>query len=178
MTRILTLLFLMILPVLAHAQDAGNPSLMGEIEGLLNDAEEEPVVVPAGNFGEDPFGMTLPVDFVADEATGAATQDAVRAFYDYRTEGFAHRMAVFRWQHLSSQILFFVVIGIVGVGLYFSWLQFHETKDKNAMPTTSIEAGKEGFKVSSPVLGVIILVLSLAFFYLYLVHVYPISETF
>jgi len=30
--------------------------------------------------------------------------------------------------------------------------------------------------VSSPVLGVVILVISLAFFYLYLVHVYPISE--
>jgi len=30
--------------------------------------------------------------------------------------------------------------------------------------------------VSSPVLGVIILVISLAFFYLYLVFVYPIKE--
>jgi hypothetical protein len=30
--------------------------------------------------------------------------------------------------------------------------------------------------VSSPVLGVIILVISLGFFYLYLVYVYPISE--
>jgi hypothetical protein len=32
--------------------------------------------------------------------------------------------------------------------------------------------------VSSNVLGVIILALSLAFFYLYLVHVFPISDTF
>jgi hypothetical protein len=46
------------------------------------------------------------------------------------------------------------------------------------MGTTSIEAGKSGFKISSPVLGVIILTLSLAFFYLYLVHVYPVSDTF
>jgi len=30
--------------------------------------------------------------------------------------------------------------------------------------------------VASPVLGVVILVISLAFFYLYLVYVYPIEE--
>jgi hypothetical protein len=33
-------------------------------------------------------------------------------------------------------------------------------------------------KVRSPVLGVIILTISLAFFYLYLVHVYPIRNVF
>lgn len=41
---------------------------------------------------------------------------------------------------------------------------------------TSFEAGTSGVKVSSPVLGVIILVISFLFFYMYLVHVYPISE--
>jgi len=39
-----------------------------------------------------------------------------------------------------------------------------------------LELGQTGLKVSSPVLGVIILVISLAFFYLYLVYVYPIGE--
>lgn len=41
---------------------------------------------------------------------------------------------------------------------------------------TSLEAGRGGIKVSSPVLGVIILIISFLFFYMYLVHVYPISE--
>jgi hypothetical protein len=40
-----------------------------------------------------------------------------------------------------------------------------------------IELSTGGLKISSPVLGVIILGLSLAFFYLYLVYVYPIAET-
>jgi hypothetical protein len=39
-----------------------------------------------------------------------------------------------------------------------------------------LDLSTAGLKVSSPVLGVIILVISLAFFYLYLVYVYPISE--
>lgn len=38
--------------------------------------------------------------------------------------------------------------------------------------------GPGSFEVSSPVLGVVILVISLALFYLYLVHVYPVTELF
>jgi hypothetical protein len=41
---------------------------------------------------------------------------------------------------------------------------------------TEIDLSTSSVKVSSPVLGVIILVISLAFFCLYLVYVYPISE--
>ncbi len=44
--------------------------------------------------------------------------------------------------------------------------------------TTEIVASVKGIKVSSPILGVIILVISLLFFYLYLVYVYPITEIF
>lgn len=127
---------------------------------------------------QDPFGLILPNGFELEEATKASIQEAVQGFYDYRTEAFKHRLKVFGWQQLSSQIIFFVVIMIVGVGLYFSWLQFHATKNMSKMEATTFEAGTAGFKISSPILGVIILVLSLAFFYLYLVHVYPISDQF
>lgn len=43
---------------------------------------------------------------------------------------------------------------------------------------TDLEASIGNVKVSSPVLGVVILLLSLMFFYVYLVYVYPIQETF
>ncbi len=65
---------------------------------------------------------------------------------------------------------------MVAIGLYFSWMQFHATRPGAAPVITQLELSQSGLKVSSPVLGVIILVLSLAFFYLYLTHVYPISE--
>ncbi len=41
---------------------------------------------------------------------------------------------------------------------------------------TSLEAGTGGIKLSSPVLGVIILMISFLFFYMYLIHIYPIRE--
>lgn len=43
---------------------------------------------------------------------------------------------------------------------------------------TQLEASLQGIRVSSPVLGVIILALSFLFFYLYLKYVYPINEIF
>ena len=47
-----------------------------------------------------------------------------------------------------------------------------------ATAVSTIKVGKDGFEVSSPVLGVIILALSLGFFYLYPVYAYPIHEIF
>lgn len=168
---ILLCLSLFLFPLGLAAQDDGE-SAIPAIEGLLSPPQSAP------GAGDDPFGMVLPSGFEPDEATRRSIQTAVRGFYDYRTEAFDYRMSVFRWQHVSTQIIFFVVIAVVAVGLYFSWLQFHASEDKAGMGTTSIEAGKSGFKISSPVLGVIILTLSLAFFYLYLIHVYPVSDTF
>lgn len=45
-------------------------------------------------------------------------------------------------------------------------------------PVTQLEASLQGIRVSSPILGVIILALSFLFFYLYLKYVYPINEIF
>lgn len=117
-----------------------------------------------------------------DEAGVRSMQESLKAFYDYNTRGFEHRSAVFKWQLLSSRLIFGLVILIVAVGLYFSWLQFmagmRENGDLEKTATTLEASPTSGIKVSSPVLGVIILTLSLAFFYLYLVHVYPIEEIF
>lgn len=115
-----------------------------------------------------------------DEDGQAVQRLALASYYQYRIDGYRHRQEVFRWQLLSSRVIFVMVIFLVLVGVYFSWLQFRTTM-KGASPSgepgeTTFEASASGFKISSPVLGVIILAISLAFFYLYLVHVYPIDE--
>jgi hypothetical protein len=146
-----------------------------------------PVAGPAS--GESPGGVLRGAELMPelvdpaylDEAGLASMRAALKAFYDYRIKGFDHRSRVFEWQLLSSRLIFVLVIAIVAVGLYFSWLQFMAgLREKAGTDTTSttFEASPTGLKVSSPVLGVIILTLSLAFFYLYLVHVYPIEEIF
>jgi hypothetical protein len=76
-----------------------------------------------------------------------------------------------------------VVIVLVLAGIYFAAVQFHYGM-KHRKPgeageeSTEFVVSLKSLKVKSPVLGVIILVISLVFFYLYLVYVYPIVNVF
>jgi hypothetical protein len=85
---------------------------------------------------------------------------------------------VFRWQFYSSIVLFTVVNLLVLIGIFFSWLQFRRdlSTPGSEAAETQLAVSTEGIKIQSSILGVIILVISLAFFYLYLVYVYPIQE--
>lgn len=120
-----------------------------------------------------------------DKKTKESYLASLRAFYSYRSIGYTHRQEVFEYQLYSSRIIFIVVIFLVIVGVYFSGVQFHSSlkwkrskNDSEKDDRTEIVASLKGIKVSSPILGVIILVISLMFFYLYLIHVYPIKEVF
>ncbi len=115
-----------------------------------------------------------------DKNTLLAYHKSLRAYYDYRRSGLEHRSRVFKWQLFSAKVIFVIVLVLVGAGIYFAAMQFHlgmRGQDGQNMQT-ELSASPEGIKVSSPVLGVIILVISLAFFYLYLVYVYPIEDIF
>lgn len=115
-----------------------------------------------------------------DPSVRAKQVEAAREYYVYKVQGYRHRRRVFEWQLLSERIIFVAVLVVVLAGIYFAAVQFHVgLRRRGAAPAvTEISASAEGIKVSSPILGVIILTLSLAFFYLYLIYVYPISEIF
>jgi len=108
-----------------------------------------------------------------DEEIKLACKKAfLKEFSTYEFE-LDHRENVLKWQHLSTQIILFVVLILVGLGLYFAWVQFYSGETNKEI--SKVEISMSGIKVSSPILGVIILTLSLGFFYLYLVYVYPIT---
>jgi hypothetical protein len=137
---------------------------------------------------------------IDDPKMKAKYLEAMNGYFDYHTAGYLHRQRVFHWQLVSSNIIFVLVTLLVFSGVYFAALQFHEGMRQRAAanlaaamgpaakaepsgarvadPVTKFSASLKGIEVSSPVLGVIILVISLAFFYLYLVYVYPITELF
>lgn len=104
-------------------------------------------------------------------------QQAIKEYFQHIIESNEHQRRVFSWQLLSAKIIFAVVVVLVAAGIYFAAVQFHHglSSGKQSEQETEFEASLKGIKVSSPVLGVIILTISLAFFYLYLVHVYPIE---
>lgn len=125
---------------------------------------------------------------------------ARKAYYDYYTSALTKRTGVYQWNDISTKAIFIVVILLVGFGVYLSWVQFfgYRKQAARALPskkamaaaagtpscepqpdlTSELDLKLSGLHVKSPVLGVILLTLSLAFFYLYLVFVYPVTEGF
>lgn len=111
-----------------------------------------------------------------DDSTKELHSSTVKEHYRWLTAQYQYGQDVYRWQLLSAKIIFVVVITLVLVGIYFSGIQFHSSLGRRGTKEkTEIEASTKGIKVSSPVLGVIILAISLLFFYLYLAYVYPIE---
>jgi len=149
------------------------------LEGKLPAAEGKQQIPGAGG---QPMPAPQPpaAEELADAQTQEAYRGALREYYTYLQKGLQHRQRVFAWQHFSSITIFVTVILLVAAGVYFAAVQFHHGLGQGAAggTGTQFEAGPGGLKVSSPVLGVIILVISLVFFYLYLVYVYPIQEIF
>src|ERR1700674_178693 len=91
---------------------------------------------------------------------------------------------VYRWQLVSSKVIFWVVLTVVGVGLVLSWLHFHRSFQEDDKDKKSLEKSHSseqstiyafGVKISSSVIGLVILAISIIFLYLYLKFVYPIN---
>jgi hypothetical protein len=153
---------------IAHGQESPAPSEVEQPSKALDDFDPFPDAPDPGE---------------ASPETNAAYQEALQAYFAYRKAGYEHRLGVFEWQSLSTKIIFFVVLLLVLAGIVFAAIQFHaglRGRGEGDAPAeeTEISLSLREVKVRSPVLGVIILTISLAFFYLYLVHVYPIRNVF
>jgi hypothetical protein len=143
----------------------------------------------------NPAMPAAPRDIVlSDPATRQKYLSAMQRFYEYRANGYTYRSRVFEWQLLTSRVIFIIVLVLVAAGIYFAAVQFHVAmiaarRNLRHAPAgdapaaanplaTQFEVSAKGIVINSSVLGVIILGLSLAFFYLYLVYVYPIQNVF
>lgn len=98
---------------------------------------------------------------------------AMRSYYVYYASALKHRREAFDWQLRASKISFVAVILLVLAGVVFSALQFSRRTPDGV---SSVKFSSKRIEVSSPILGVTILALSLLFFYLYVIQVYPIRE--
>jgi hypothetical protein len=187
-TTFLAALLMLVVTWLPNAAYAADPSPPDSFKQKVDRALDPKTPRPES----ESFMPTLPTGLnlaELDASTRTKYEEALRACFEYRISGYQHRKAVFEWQLLSAKCIFVVVVLLVLAGIWFSWLQFrksmepvHHTRSKAppkeevASAATEILASAQGIKVSSPILGVVILAISLLFFYLYLICVYPISE--
>lgn len=157
---------------LVEEQTAAQKRLSELIEKRrLKDVSSQPGNLPQVHSPLSPKGVQL------NETNQEIQQKAISDYFTHVMESNRHQRQVFQWQLLSSKIIFVTVLVLVASGIYFAAVQFHHglRSGTSQADSTEIEASLKGIKVSSPILGVIILTLSLAFFYLYLVYVYPIE---
>ena len=108
-----------------------------------------------------------------DSRASQARSEYDEAYWHYQRDAIEHTRKVYAWQHVSSVIIFYVVIFLVLIGVLFSWLQFRAAAYKGE--SEELDASMKGVKITSSTLGVVILVLSMCFFYLYLRYVYPVN---
>ncbi|MBS0367699.1 MAG: hypothetical protein JSS57_00715 [Proteobacteria bacterium] len=109
------------------------------------------------------------------------------------------------WHLFSTQLLFCIVMGIVAFGLWITYLQFkrdytgraraqkteaahaqagqapaaESASEEPAPPATTnstIKIGPAGMEMTSQIVGLLVLALSVAFFYFYVKEVYPMRE--
>lgn len=91
---------------------------------------------------------------------------------DYERKRLEQRARTFAWQQRSTQFIFYLVVLIVASGL---GLSFWHVYRREAAPI-KLTVGEKGIEFNSRLIGVLVFVLSLAFFYLYVKTVYPITE--
>lgn len=120
---------------------------------------------------------------------GQEVADLQMIYYRFSIE---HQIKVLRWQFYSSILIFFSVLLIVLTGLYLSYRQFElavpgmkraarkkSVEEKGTeeiqLTQTKLEISKDSIKIDTAVIGLVILVISVAFFFLYLEFVFPVS---
>jgi hypothetical protein len=104
-----------------------------------------------------------------------------------------HHMRSFDWQYYSGNFIFILVILIVIVGLVLSFKQFQLNstllskkiklqeekveiaKQIPSFTDSNMEVSKDGLKINTAVIGLMILFISILFLLLYLKYVYPIQ---
>ncbi len=140
-------------------------------------------------FGAVAFALMFARDVVSSPATLTPCETTAAAdgsasclnAYDnrirqYRSEydrwSLNHRARVLSWQHASGVVSFVVVMVIILAGVYMSYLEF--TKNRDAV--TTLKFGQTGVELSSPVIGIVVLLISLLFTTVYLEKVYPVRE--
>lgn len=137
---------------------------------------------PAPKAGGVPGSVGVPL--TADVL--AALQQQLIAQTRQTTDEGQHRVDTFHWQLFASRIVFWLVVTVVLTGLLLAVRQVRRgvpsvvptAAGAEPRPLHELEASLLGLslKISSPGLGVVILVVSMLFFYMYVTEVFPIRE--
>lgn len=152
------------------------------------------------SLAQSPDSPNLDIEQITNTATQKVenySKSLQREKYEYEIWVIKYNKKLYEYQHFSSKILLGISIIVLTCGLYFSYIQFknkttiHNITIKNKQDPenkeefleqdddskTSLKIGATGIEISSSIIGLLILCVSLAFFYLYIANIYPIESS-
>ena len=99
-----------------------------------------------------------------------------RKYYEYLSKKADINVMQFQWQRTASERLLWLVVVVVLAGVVFSGYQLWRASKTNDLPADStIEIAAQKIKITSSVVGVIVLAISIIFFYFFLIEVYRVK---
>ena len=140
-------------PTEVHSPEVGTSSNIEPVPGAAGPALE-PVTGPSGFVPPNTLGL----------------------YEDWTRFKVAHAKRIWWLNYLSAIAVTLLVLAIVVFGLVLTWLQFSRAKQSDQQTPHELElGGGSGLKIKSSVVGLLILALSLGFFYLFLEHVFKVE---
>jgi hypothetical protein len=116
-------------------------------------------------------------------AAATASQDVYHAWAELKRREYAYygqlmdsNVRTFHAQQLASYVVLFLVFIVVSAGVAFSGFQLWKSVTTGVQPDTNLELSASSVRVTSSVVGIVVLAISLAFLFIYAHEVYHIRE--
>jgi hypothetical protein len=106
---------------------------------------------------------------------GEAQAKHAIAWYDYQRAVMQYNQSLLDWQLLAANILLWTVVVVVVAGVIYSGIQLTAATRLRQRADSSFEISAQRIRVTSSVVGIVVLVLSLVFLLIFVQQVYTIK---
>jgi hypothetical protein len=101
--------------------------------------------------------------------------DVQIASLEQRADYYRDYTKLYNWELSASSVMLWVTVIVVVCGLIFSGIQLWHAMKVGQNTDGTWEISATGMKITSSIVGVVVLAMSIAFVYLFLDRVYPIK---
>jgi hypothetical protein len=113
------------------------------------------------------------IDLLTSPVGQAQTQHAI-AWYDYQRSLMKYDQSLLAWQLLASNVLLWVVVIVTVAGVAYSGIQLATAARTGRQRDTTLEISAQKLRVTSSVVGIVVLAISFAFLLIFVQQVYQI----
>ncbi|WP_336942824.1 hypothetical protein [Acinetobacter modestus] len=112
---------------------------------------------------------------IEDKETSELRKSYLKKQIKYTDQLMEKNLAVLEWQLFASNIILWMVVALVFSGILFSAYQLIKGASTKDFGENTAEFDSQKIKVTSSVVGIVVLTISLTFFYLFIKEVYNIK---